>query len=72
MKSFLDSIDVSTRGNRRKAATLAIELLEKIRNAEELYMKRIPFNMQSWRAYSAADDSSYYIVSAIIALLNAY
>jgi hypothetical protein len=36
--TFLDSIDVSTRGKRRKAMSFAIDLLEKIRNAEERYI----------------------------------
>ena len=72
MKSFLDSIDVSTRGKRRKAMALVIELLEKIRNAEERYMERIPLNLRSGDAYFAADYSVDAIIDAIIDLLDAY
>ena len=72
MKSILDSIDVSTRRKRRKAMTLVIELLEKIRHAEEQYMERMPINLQSGGAYTAADESVDAIIEAIIGLLNAY
>jgi hypothetical protein len=72
MKSLLDSIDVSTRGKRRKAMLLAIELLEKIRHAEELYMERIPPNLQSGDAYATADESVDVLTDAIIGLLDAY
>ena len=72
MKSFLDSIDVSTRGKRRKAMVLVIELLEKIRHAEERYMERIPLNLQSSNAYFEADYCVDAIIDAIIGLLNAY
>ena len=72
MKSFLDSIDVSTRWKRRKATTLVIDLLEKIRNGEERYLESIPYNLQSGTAYYAADDSVDTIISAIVSLLDAY
>jgi hypothetical protein len=72
MKSFINSIDVSTRGKRRKAIYLVIELLEKIRNAEERYLERIPLNLQSSSAYSSADESIYTIINAIIGLVDAY
>ena len=72
MKPFLGSIDVSTRGKRRKATALVIELLEKIRHAEERYMERIPLNMQSGAAYYAADYSVDSLIYAIIGLLDAY
>jgi hypothetical protein len=71
-KTFIDSIDVSTRGKRRKAMGLVIDLLEKIRIAEELYMERTPINLQSSRAYSEADYTDEAIITAIIGLLDAY
>ena len=55
--SFIDSVDISTRGKRRKAMALVIELLEKIRHAEERYLERIPLNLQSGSAYSDAEYS---------------
>jgi hypothetical protein len=71
MKSFINSIDVSTRGKRRKAMALVIELLEKIRHAEERYLERIPSNLRSGSAYFEADYSVNTIIDAIIALLGA-
>jgi hypothetical protein len=71
MKSFLDSIDVSTRGKRRKAMVFVIELLEKIRHAEEQYMERMPPNLRSGAAYIEADYNVDVIIDAIIGLLGA-
>ena len=71
-ESFLDSVDVSTRGKRRKATMLAIDLLEKIRHAEERYLERIPPNLRSGSAYYDADYSVDTIIAAIIELLRAY
>ena len=52
--------------------TLVIDLLEKIRHAEELYMERIPLNLRSGDAYLAADYSVDTIIETIIDLLRAY
>ena len=71
-ESFLDSVDVSTRGKRRKATMLAIELLGKIHHAEERYLERIPPNLRSGSAYYNADYSVDAIISVIIELLRAY
>ena len=73
IKSFLDSIDVSTRGTRRKAMWLVvIELLEKIRHAEERYMERIPVNLRAGNAYLNADYSVDTMIDAIIELMRVY
>jgi len=72
LESLLDSVDVSTRAKRSKAMALVIELLEKIRHAEERYMGRIPLNLQSGSAYSDAEYSVDIIIDAIDELLNAY
>ena len=73
IKSFLDSIDVSTRGTRRKAMWLVvIELLEKIRHAEERYMERVPLNLRSGSAYFDADYSVDTMIAAIIELMRVY
>jgi len=71
-KSFIDSVDVSTRGKRRKAMALVIELLEKIRHSEERYLENIPLNLQSGSAYADAEYSVDIIIDAIVELLNAY
>jgi len=72
MKPFLDSIDVSTRGKRRKTMCLVIELLEIIRNAEEQYMERIPLNLRQGAAYFEADYSVDTMVDVIIQLMRVY
>ena len=72
METFLDSVDVSTRGKRRKAMMFAIDLLEKIRHVEERYLERIPLNLRSGSAYFDADYSVDTIIAAIIELLRVY
>jgi hypothetical protein len=72
MKSFIDSVDVSTRSKRRKAMILVIELLKKIRHAEEQYMERIPLHLRSGAAYSAADYSAESILDGLHSLFDAY
>ena len=72
MQSILDSVDVSTRGKRRKAMVIVIELLEKIRHAEERYMERIPLNLRYGYAYFDADYSVDTIIDAIIELWRVY
>jgi hypothetical protein len=57
-------LDVSTRGKRRKATALIIEMLEKIKVAEEGYMSRIPPNLLSGEACSEANDSIDAIIEA--------
>lgn len=72
INSTAASVDVSTRGKRRKAVKLVIEILENIRFAEEAYLERIPLNLRNSAAYSAADYSIDLIINAIISLLDAY
>jgi hypothetical protein len=72
MKSFLDSVDVSTRRKRRKAMALAIKLLEKIRHAEEQNMAKIPLNLRPGPIYCEAGYCVDAIIDAIIGLLSAY
>jgi len=71
-ESFLNSIDVSTRGNRRKAMAFVIELLEKIRNAEEQYMEKIPSNLQSGDSYCDAECCVEAIIDVIDSLSDTY
>ena len=72
MQPFLNSIDVSTRRKRRKAVALAIELLKKIRYAEEQYAARVPRNLHPGTTHFAPDDSIDAITGALISLLDAY
>lgn len=72
IKPAVASVDVSTRGKRRKAVSLVIDILEKIRVAEEAYMERIPLNLRESEAYDAADYSIDIIIDAIVSLSDAY
>jgi hypothetical protein len=72
IKVITGSLDVSTRGKRRNAMSLVILMLEKIRNAEEEYMLRMPLNLQSGEAYAAADQSVDAIIEAVDYLSDAY
>jgi hypothetical protein len=69
---FIHSIDVSTRSKRRKAASSAVALLERILAAEEAYLKRIPENLQGGDAYASAEDSIEAVMDAIAGLSDAY
>jgi hypothetical protein len=71
MYTFLDYIDVSTRGERRKAMMLAVELLEKIRRAEERCMERTPLNLRSSVAYNEANYNVDALIGAIVGLWGA-
>ena|GEM_PF-3011008 len=72
IKHLIKSVDVSTRRKRRTATSLAIDLLEKIRFAEEKYLERIPCNLKNSVAYETAEDTVDTLVSAIVTLLSAY
>ena len=67
----IDFIDVSTRGKRREAMMLAIELLDKIRHAEERYLEMDPTNMQLGWDYLEAKYNVDAIVNATTSLWNA-
>ena len=72
VKFIVDSLDVSTRGKRRKAVKLVMAMLEKIRSAEESYLERIPLNLQSGEAYAVAEESVDTITDVILALWGIY
>ena len=72
IKNAFDATDLSSRGKRRKAAALAIRLLERIRAAEEAYMNRIPENLQGSEAYENADCSIGMLDEAIDAVSSVY
>ena len=71
MNSPLDSIDVSTRGKRREAMVLAIELLDKIRHAEERCLEMDPPNMLLGWDYLEAKYNVDAIINATTGLWNA-
>jgi len=70
--SVFGNVDISTRPKRRRAVSLIITELSRIRYAEENYMEKIPFNMRDGDAYAAADYSVDMITDAIITLMDSY
>jgi len=74
MKSIpiIASVDVSTRRKRRAATALVIDLLEKIRSAEEEYQSRIPLNLQESGAYAAAEETIDSLIDATLTLSCAF
>ena len=71
-KDSIKLIDVSTRSKRKRAASFAIELLERVRSAEEANLARFPENFQDGEAYANAEYSLEVIEGAICELYDAY
>jgi hypothetical protein len=71
-KTALDTVDLSSRAKRRKAAALVSAFLERIRSAEEAYMERIPENLQTCDAYDKADNAIGLLDEAIDLVDSAY
>ena len=72
IKAFFDSIDVSTRGKRRKVVSLIVELLDNIQKAEQMYHDRFPHNLQAGDAYDLSEFSVDMVTEAIGSLNDAY
>jgi ribosomal protein S7 len=69
---FINSINVSTRGKRRKALCIAIKLLEIIRQAEEDNINNFHQNFWNSDAFANADYSLDILTDAICSLVDAY
>jgi hypothetical protein len=67
-----DNIDVSTKRKRRKAISLIIELLARVRYAEEYSLHRIPLNLQGGEAFLEAEEAVDCLDEAICVLANAF
>ena len=72
IKAIFDSIDVSTRGKRRKAVSLIVDLLDNIQKAEQMYLDRFPHNLQAGDAYELSEFSVELVTEAIGSLIDAY
>jgi len=70
--AYIDSIDISSRRNRKAAVKLAIHLIDMVHLAEFQYLQRIPFNLRSGPAYCAADYALDWLVAAMEYLGYAY
>jgi hypothetical protein len=63
---------IATRKDRRMAIRKIMTELETVRDAEELYMDRIPDNLQGSPAYDAASEAVEAIEQAMAALEEAF
>jgi hypothetical protein len=72
LKSALDTLDLSSKAKRRKAAALVSSLLERLRSAEEAYMERIPESLQASDAYDNADNAIALLEEAIDLVSSVY
>ena len=64
--------EVSTTGRRRKEVKSIIKNLKCIRDAESVYLSRIPENFQCGEAYACAEENIECLESAIDSLESAY
>jgi type VI protein secretion system component VasA len=70
--ALLTSIDVSSRRKRRAATNIVIELLIKIRFAEQEHLSRMPLHFYGNADYIAAEDTIDTLIAATVALSEAY
>jgi hypothetical protein len=63
----LASIDLSTRHKRKVAISLVIDLITKIRFAEQDYLARMPPHLYGSAAYIAAEDTIDNLIAATLA-----
>jgi hypothetical protein len=54
-KNLFMSADLSSRGKRRKVVILVIDLLMRIRTAEQTLIERMPLNLHGSTAYDTAE-----------------
>jgi hypothetical protein len=72
LKTAIVSVDLSSRGKRRKVITLVIELFERIRAAEGMFIERIPLNLHNSDAYDTAEQSIDLLDEAIDVVSSIY
>ena len=68
----ISTIDVSSCIKRMQACFIAIDLLERIRVAEEENIDRFPVSLRFGYAFAKAGDSLELITDAIFGLRDAY
>ena len=69
---FTGFVDVTTRRKRREILSIAVQLLEQIRQAEEAYLERVPENFQLSEAYVATEEYVGFIADALDSLRDVY
>jgi hypothetical protein len=71
-KDLLMSVDLSSRGKRRKAITLVIGLLMEIRAGEQTLMLQMPLNLQGSVVFETAEYAIDIIDEAIDIISSVY
>ena len=71
-KNLLMSVDLSSRGKRRKAITLVIGLLMEIRAGEQTLMLQMPLNLQGSVVFETAEYAIDIIDEAIDIISSVY
>jgi len=69
---FTGFVDVTSRRKRREILSIAVQLLEQIREAEEAYLERVPENFQSSEAYVATEEYVGFLSDALDSLRDVY
>jgi len=71
-KDLLMSVDLSSRGKRRKMIALVIDLLKRIRTAEQTLIEKMPLNLHGSDAYDTAEYAIDIIDEAIDVISSVY
>ena len=66
------SIDVSTRRKRKAVTHLIIDILIKIRFAEQEYLGRIPLHLRGSTDHTATEETIDTLIAATVALSEAF
>jgi hypothetical protein len=69
---YIDQIDLSSRAKRKKSVSLAISLLERVRDAEQQNIDNFPTNLQNSDAFANAESSLDALFDAIVSLDDIY
>jgi len=69
---FTGFVDVTSRRKRREILSIAVQLLEQIREAEEAYLERVPENFQSSAVYVATEEYVGFLSDALDSLRDVY
>ena len=71
-KAIFGELDISTRQKRKRIVDFIITELENIRNAEQVYMERVPINFRDGESYANAEMSIDTLTEGIDILADAY
>jgi len=72
LKQVFTTLDLSSRGKRRKVVAIVVGLLERIRAEEQMFLVRMPLNLQGSDAYDVADNYIGMLDDAIDMVSSVY